>query len=145
MTPTLPQLLVGQAASIAAPQPPEAGPDYVAGRMGTIALLTMLAAQEAERGPAARAWENDALREMFARAAAAHDGALNGALGAAASLRGDMTWSGLDQVNAELRRVLIRLHAHAETGGDLALDREILRLYKDMAEARRLDLPSGPA
>jgi hypothetical protein len=145
MTPTLTQLLFGQAASIAAPQPPEAGADYVASRLGTVAVLAMLAAQEAERGPAARMWENGAMLSLFA-AATAYDQALDGALSAAgAAPRGDNTWSGLDHANAELRRVLIRLHTYVEACGDAALDRDILQFYKDMAQARRLDLPGALA
>ena len=58
MTPSLPDLLIGQAASLAAPQPVEAGGDYMAGRLGMLAMLAVLMAQEAERGLAARVWEN---------------------------------------------------------------------------------------
>ena len=66
MTPSLPDLLLGQTLAIASPQPPEAGPDYAAGRFGLIATISLLAMQEAERGAAADwpvAWAGDSLRE----------------------------------------------------------------------------------
>ena len=60
MTPNLPEILMGQSLALTAPQPPEASGDYMAGRLGMIAMLAALAAQEAERGIAARLWENQA-------------------------------------------------------------------------------------
>lgn len=144
MTPSLPDILLGQSLALAAPQPPEAGGDYMAGRLGMIALLCALAAQEAERGIAARLWENQALRDLFARAAGAYDAALAGALAAAgAGADTDLAWSALDAVNAELRRRLIALHEAVEGRGDAARDAEILALYGAMAHARRLELPDG--
>ncbi len=76
MTPALPDMLLGQAMALSAPQPPESTGDYMAGRIGMIAMLAILAAQEAERGLAARTWENGALIALFERAAAAYDEAL---------------------------------------------------------------------
>jgi hypothetical protein len=144
MTPALPDVLMGQFIAISAPLPPEAAGDYLAGRMAMIGMLTVLAAQEAERGPAARVWENGALRALFARTADRYDEALGGALGrAAGGVDADLTWSGLDADNAALRRLLIALHQAAEARGDTALDREILALYVAMAAHRRLDLPSA--
>ena len=55
----------------------------------------------------------------------------------------DLTWSSLDERNAQLRRLLIALHEAVEAAGDTSLDREILRLYRGMAQARRLDLPAA--
>jgi L-aminopeptidase/D-esterase-like protein len=144
VTPALPDLLMGQLISLTAPQPPEAGGDYMAGRIGLLATLAALGAQEAERGVAARMWENGAMRALFARAAGAYDDALQGDLALAAEAEDEaLSWSVLDRVNAELRRLLIRLHEAVEARGDEALDREILRLYQGMARARRLDPPPG--
>ncbi len=140
MTPNLPDILLGQSLALAAPQPPEASGDYMAGRLGMIALLCALAAQEAERGIAARLWENQALRDLFARAAGAYDEAMSGAL---AQADGDAAWSALDLANAELRRRLITLHEAVEARGDAVLDAEILTLYRAMAHARRLELPAS--
>jgi hypothetical protein len=129
MTPALPDILIGQAAALATPLPPEAQGEYLAGRVGIMAMLCGLAAQEADRGPAARIWENRAVAELIARAT-----------GAPIELGEDTTWRGLDAENARLRRGLIELHEAAETRGDAALQMEILQLYVEMAAARRLTL-----
>jgi hypothetical protein len=140
MTPTLTDILTGQAAAIAAPQPPEAGGDYMASRLGLVAMLAVLAAQEAERGPAARIWENGAIRALLTKAATEYDQTADDGLATSAD---DFSWSGLDAENARLRRRLIRLHEAVEARGDSRLDLEILQLYRAMAEARRLDSPSS--
>jgi hypothetical protein len=125
MSPKLPDLLVGLAVSLASPAPPEAGGDYAAGRLGLVATLLVLASQEAERGPSARIWENEAIAELV----------------------GDVEpppearWSSLDARNAELRRRLIALHIDAEERGDRELQARILALYEAMAHTRRLELP----
>jgi hypothetical protein len=54
---------------------------------------------------------------------------------------GDFSLATLDATNAGLRRLLIRLHEAAELSHDVALDRNILKLYRDMARWRELDLP----
>jgi hypothetical protein len=134
MTPALPDILVGQAVALMTPLPPEAGPEYMAGRMGLIAMLAGLAAQEAEKGLAARAWENDAIRALLARA---------GAPAPASGSDEDLGWSALDSANAGLRRRLIAVHEAAEARGDAQLQGEILELYRGMAAARRLELSPG--
>jgi hypothetical protein len=127
MTPSLPDILTGQAVAVMTPLPPEAGGEYLAGRMGLVAMLAGLAAQEAERGTAARVWENGAIRALQARAGFPQAGADD-----------DLSWRALDSANAELRRALIRLHEAAEDDGDRELQVEILDLYRQMAHARRL-------
>ena len=100
--------------------------------LGMLAMLAGLAAQEAERGSAARVWENGAIRALLAKA------------GAALETPGEnLAWSALDAANAELRRALIRLHEAAEDRGDRALQIEILDLYSQMAKVRRLELSGG--
>jgi len=144
MTPSLPDILRGFAVALNTPLPPEALGDYTAGRAGILTLLALLAAQEAERGIAARLWENGAIRSLFAGAAPAYDGKLAGRLGvAAAGADGDVSWTALDQANADLRRLLIALHEAVEDQRDGALDGEILALYGRMAKARRLELPGA--
>ena len=135
MNPTLTDILVGQAVAIAAPQPPEAGGDYMASRLGMVAMIATLAAQEAERGPAARIWENAAMQALLDRA-----GRSSGPIDPDAE---DFTWSGLDRRNATLRKSLIALHEAAEARDDRVLQADILELYVAMAEARRLDLPAA--
>lgn len=129
MSPSLPDILDGQAIALSTPQPPEAGGDYMAGRIGILGMLAMLAAQEAERGFAASLWENDAVREILCEPSTAE-------------IEPGLT--ALTAENARLRRRLIALHEAAETRGDGDLDRRILRLYREMARRRRLDLPPSP-
>jgi len=126
MSPNLPELLIGLAVSLLRPAPPEAGGDYAAGRVGLMASLLVLASQEAERGAAARIWENAAITEL---------------LGDTTSTPAHTTWSELDARNADLRRALIALHIAAEDRGDPELQGRILALYEAMAHARRLELP----
>jgi hypothetical protein len=140
VTPALPDILSSLALTLATPLPPESSGDYAAGRVGILAMLSVLAAMEAERGPAARVWENEALRALFVRAGAAYGDIMAGAMD---DTDGDRSWSALDGANASLRRRLIALHEAAEDRGDAALDGEILDLYQAMAQARRLELPAA--
>jgi hypothetical protein len=140
----LPDILMGQFIALSAPLPPEASGEYLAGRIGMLGMLAVFAAQEAQRGVAARLWENGALRALFTRTAGQYDEALAGRLSVAAGTAdADFTWSGLDAANADLRRVLIALHEAVEERADAVLDAEILGLYVKMAHERRLDLPSA--
>lgn len=144
MTPRLVDLLLGHAASLSVPQPPESGGDYLAGRLGMMALMSVLMAQEAERGVAARVWENRAVRETLRKAAQAYDVAFEGRLAlAAAGIDHDLDVSALDRSNADLRRLLIGLHETAEVRGDTGLDGDILTLYRAMAHRRRLEFPAA--
>jgi hypothetical protein len=138
MTPTLTDLMAGQAVAIAAPQPPEAGGDYLASRLGMIAMIASLSAQEAERGPAARIWENTAIQALLDRARHSYE-----KLATIPVADDDFTWSGLDRRNAGLRKSLISVHEAAEVCDDTVTQSEILNLYVAMAEARRLALPSA--
>ena len=143
MTPTLPEILTGIVVTLATPPAEESAGDFHTGMAGVCVMLAALAAQEAERGPAAAVWENQALLDLFARAAPSFGEQLDGRLTVPASAyEGDGSLSALAVTNAELRRTLIDLHAAAEAAGDKALDREILELYAAMAERRRLELPA---
>jgi hypothetical protein len=138
MTPTVSELLLGNFVCLMQPVPPEAMGEFMASRMGVVGMISMLAAQEAEKGVAARVWENGAIRAVLAKAADRYGPAPD-------HPDGELTFTALDAVNAELRRALIRLHEAVEAANDTALDREILDLYGQMAQARRLDLPALPA
>lgn len=141
MTPTLPEIMTSFAVVLSTPLPPEAAGDYGAGRTGMMSMLAALSAQEAQRGPAARVWENGAIRQLLGEAAGQYDAALDGALAkAAAETDTDLTWSGLDAANARLRRLLIALHEKVEQARDNDLDRRIIAFYGEMAHARRLEL-----
>ena len=140
MTPSLPDILVGNFMCMADPGPPEQQGEFLAGKVGLVALLSLLAAQETERGAAARVEENALIRTALAEAAAEY-----GLDAAGLPSTDEMTISSLDAVNAALRRALIGLHEAVEARGDTARHQALLRLYVKMADLRRLDLPPLPA
>lgn len=142
MTPTVPELLLGNFLSMMEPPPAESAGDYMQAKVGVTGMLSMLCAQEAERGIEARAWENGAIRELL-RASADRYGA--GFAEAAAGVDRDLSLAAMDRANAALRRALIDLHIAVETARDGPLDTAIRALYVKMADARRLDLPPMPA
>ncbi len=139
MTPSLPDILVGNFMCMADPGLPEQQGEFMAGKVGLVALLSLLAAQEAERGVAARVEENELILEML--------------VALVDDYRLDPNWpendaltiQALDKVNATLRKALIGLHEAVETREDWPRHHAILRLYAKMAELRRLDLPPLPA
>lgn len=142
MTPTVPELLLGNFLCLMEPPPPESTGDYLQARIGVTGMLSLLCAQEAERGIEARAWENGAIREVLQAASARYGAAF------AEAAKGedlDLSLAAMDRANAALRRSLIALHIAVEHARDAALDTEIRRLYVRMADARRLDLPPMPA
>jgi hypothetical protein len=128
VTPALPDVLTGVVRTLATPSPPESSGEFMAGKVGIVSMLMMLCAQEAERGLAARVWENAAMRER---------------LGDLQAGDGDLSLSALDAANARLRVRLCQAHAEAEARGEAAADRRLLELYKKMANARRLEIPGG--
>lgn len=136
MTPTLAQILTGNAVAIAGLAADPGGQEFAGARLTVIAMLSVLAAQEAERGAAARAAENVAIAAVLAEAAADHG------CDPTAPEVGAPTLTALDAANAELRRRLIALHEAVEARGDGARDRAILALYRRMAEGRTLVLPA---
>ncbi|HJV42284.1 hypothetical protein [Caulobacter sp.] len=137
MTPSLPDILVGNFMCMIDPGPPEQQGEFMAGKVAVVALLSLLAAQEAERGAAARVTENAAIRAMLAEAAG--DYPIDEVAETA-----DLTISALDATNARLRESLIRLHEAVEAREDTARHHAILRLYVKMADLRRLDMPPLP-
>ena len=140
MTPSLPDILVGNFLCLADPVPPEQQGEFMAGKVGLVALLSLLAAQETERGAAARVAENAAIRATLDAAATEY-----GLDIAALPSTDDLSFTALDRVNAALRKALISLHEAVEARGDTARHHAILRLYVKMAELRRLELPPLPA
>lgn len=142
MTPTVPELLLGNFLCLMEPPPPESSGDFLQARIGVTGMIAMLCAQEAERGIAARVWENGAIRALLADVAGAYGERF---ADAAKGADDDLSLAALDASNAALRRALIDLHIAVETERDGALDTAIRALYVKMADARRLDLPPLPA
>ena len=141
MTPTAPELLMGNFLCLIDPPPPEAMGEFMQGKVAVTAMISLLAAQEAERGVEARLWENSAIRAVLSRSALDYGERFKDAS------RGhdtDFNLARLDAVNARLRRELIVLHEMAESRGDTKLHKEIIALYVKMAHMRRLDLPPLP-
>ncbi|MES2035988.1 MAG: hypothetical protein V4466_17615 [Pseudomonadota bacterium] len=142
MTPTVPELLLGNFLCLMDPPPDESVGDYLQAKIGVTGMISLLCAQEAERGIEARTWENAAIRALL-KASAVRYGAAFGS--EAEGEDRDMSLAGMDRANAALRRALIALHIAVEDARDAALDTEIRALYVKMADARRLDLPPLPA
>lgn len=136
MTPTAQDLLNACIMTLATPPRPEDAGMFAAARLRLVALTNKLAALEAADAAAIRVRENAALRAILADAGPAHGIAADKLAG-----DGDYSIAALDAANAALRRLLIRLHEAAEQASDRALDRKILKLYRDMAGWRELHLP----
>jgi hypothetical protein len=142
MTPTVPELLMGNFLAMLDPPPAESAGDFMQARIGVTGMISLLCAQEAERGIEARAWENGAIRALLVASVARYGERF---AAAAAGVDSDLSLAAMDRANAALRTALIDLHIAVETARDAALDTEIRALYVKMADARRLDLPPMPA
>ena len=138
MTPTARDLLDACSKALATPTRPEDAGVFAAARARLVALTTHLVELENADAITVRMHENSALRELIAQGGPAHGVAAKDALDIS---DGDYSLAALDAANAQLRRLLIRLHAAAERAHDVALDRRILKLYREMARSRELDLP----
>jgi hypothetical protein len=144
MTLSTPELLRGNFAALSAPPPAESAGDFMAGTIATVALITILAAQEAETAAATRAQENQAIRGIFTEALATNTaGPLAPQLAQlAVTTDTNLAITALDAANAPLRTALIALHAHAESENHQDLQRKILRMLMTTAEARLLSMPA---
>jgi hypothetical protein len=142
MTPTVPELLMGNFLAMVDAPPAESTGDFMQARIGVTGMISLLCAQEAERGIAARVWENTAIRSLLAASAGRYGEAFAQAAG---GVDEDLSLAALDRGNAALRKALIDLHIAVEDALDGPLDTQIRALYVKMADARRLDLPPMPA
>lgn len=124
MTPSAADILAGNARVIAALAAEGGGPDYAAARLGVVAMLSVLAAQEAAGGAAVRVAENAAIRAVLGEEGGDDD----------------LTIPALDAANAALRRRLITYHEALEARGEE--DRAVLAVYRRMADLRMLVLPA---
>jgi hypothetical protein len=138
MTPTVTDLLNGCILTLATPPRPEDAGLFAGARIRLAAMMNKLVALECADGAAVRVWENAALRALIATARPKH-GVPASELEQTAD--GDYSLRSLDAANAKLRRLLIRLHEAAESSGDAELDRNILKLYREIARRRELYLP----
>jgi len=136
MTPTAQDLLHACILTLATPPRPEDAGVFAAARIRLVALTNRLVALETADATAVRVRENAALRTILAEA-----GPTRGIPATDLPDEGDYSLAALDSANASLRRRLICLHEAAELAGDRSLDRKILKLYRDMARWRELNLP----
>lgn len=123
MTLTAADILAGNARVIAGLAGQESGPEFAGAKLGVVAMLSVLAAQEAATGAAVRVAENAAIRALLGEGGADQD----------------LTIPALDAANAALRRRLIDHHAALAARGED--DSAVLALYRRMAEGRMLVLP----
>jgi hypothetical protein len=149
MNPTVSELLIGNLITLSEPPPPESAGEFMGGKVAVVGLLSFLCAQEAEKGAAVRASENEHMRTVFAEAAADDWAPAHTALLAelARGRDADLRLSALDQSNAELRRALITLQEAVEADpAPEARRREkrLLALLVESARARALTLPGQP-
>lgn len=126
MTPTLTDILTGNALALASLAEETGGAEFSGAKISVVALLSLLAAQEAERAIAVREAENAAIAEL---------------LGIDIPAAPERSITALDAINADLRRRLIAHHEELEGRGDSAGDRAVLVLYQSMAAGRRLVMP----
>ena len=125
---------------------PQLPPGYPQGTASLIAVLSMMAAQEYERGAQIRAAENTEMRALFRELSSSIDDAiLTGRLkDAAKTSDASLAISALNAANHELRRLLIELQTHLEALPGAAAretERGIWALLTVSAERRLIRLP----
>ena len=117
---------------------------YAQGAAALTSFMLILSAEEYERAADIRVADNSDIRALFQEMAPRiSDAALKQKLEAAAASRDpSLKISALDEVNYELRRLLIALHAHIETLKDSrASEKRIWAVLKASAERRVLKMP----
>lgn len=147
MRPSIPQLLVGAAGTLRNVLGSVRGESYAMASMGTLGMLLVLMSQEADRAAETLVSEQDAIRALFADAAThalpepLRTNIADAANGQRTSIRVDV----LERETAELKTLLIELHAWLETSAfdwAEALEARIWEILKLGAEARALYLPT---
>jgi hypothetical protein len=142
MKPEVDQILglsTGQLMSQVVPVLPNS---YMIGSTSVLGIMLTFSAQEYERGADIRATENADMRALFGDAAPqiADDKLKTEVSTAAATQDRSLKISALNAENTELRRVLIRLQAHAEEKGLRDLERRIWDVLRASADRRLLRL-----
>lgn len=122
---------------------PQLPPGYPQASASLTGFLLTFCAQELDRAADIRAKENDDMRALFAELGPqVTDGALRVKLGLAATRKDtSLTITVLDEANAELRTLLIALHAAVDA--DAAASAKIWTLLRAMADRRVLKMPGG--
>jgi hypothetical protein len=115
---------------------------YAQGSATMITGLLMMAAVEVDRGVENRVTDNAEMRALFASLApGVKDVALKAEVEAAAKTKDtSLRISALNQDNAGLRKVLIKLQTHVEDAGDREAQKKIWAVLKASAERRILSM-----
>jgi hypothetical protein len=142
MKPEVDQILGLSAGQLMGQLAPLLPNSFAIGGASLLGIMMTFAAQEYERGADIRVAENADMRALFRDAAPQIDDAeLKTMLSKAAATEDrSLKISMLNAENTELRRVLIRLQAHAEEKGLAALERRIWDVLKASADRRLLRL-----
>jgi hypothetical protein len=120
---------------------PAMPPGYSQGSVTTLGVLLIMVAQEQGRAVDIRVTENKAMRSIFARAQR-HDLEFGAELADAAARNTEpLELADLDQENARLKALLIRLHARLEALND-PLQTEVLEHLATAAARRLIVLPA---
>jgi len=147
MKPEADQLLNMSAMQLLTQILPQLPAGYAQGTASLLAVLSMMAAQEYERGAEIRASENGDMRALFRELAPmVDDVVLKQKLSDAGERKGaSLAISALDAANYELRRLLIELQTNIENlaGPDAReAERRIWSVLKASAERRLVRLPA---
>jgi hypothetical protein len=126
---------------------PQLPAGYAQGTASLIAVLSMMAAQEYERGADIRAAENADMRALFREVAPLVEDAVSKRKlnDAAETTDASLAISALDAANSELRRLLIELQTRVETLPGAAAreaERRIWTVLKASAARRLVRLPT---
>jgi hypothetical protein len=115
---------------------------YAQGSATLITGLLMMAATEVDRGVENRVTDNAEMRALFAAlSAGVKDAALKAEVEAAAKTKDtSLRISALNQDNAALRKVLIKLQTHVEEAGDRDAQKKVWAVLKASAERRILSI-----
>ncbi len=145
MKPDMGRLLEVAAGHLMGTTAPLLGEAYEQSNVSVLGMMLLAVRHEHDRAAARRVEENRELRRMFARTSAVVGaGGLSKRLEAAAEAEDtDLTVSALEESNAELRGLLIELHAAVEeidSPEARTLEEEIWRELA--ASARRRSLPT---
>ncbi|MET0182594.1 MAG: hypothetical protein ABW199_06890 [Caulobacterales bacterium] len=148
MKPSMSHMLLGAAAAITRDVIGHVnGDDYARETLGTIGAMLMLMAQEAGRTADTLVTEQNALRALFADAAALPlDPNLRARLSSAsAQMGGSLKIEDLSEETAQLNALLVELHEAAEASAydwAEALEARIWEVLKLGAECRAIYLPT---
>jgi hypothetical protein len=126
---------------------PALGSSYRQSEVGVLGMMLLAVREEFERAAARRAEENDELRRLFREAApAVRDAGLRARLEAAAEGRDEsLLVADLERGNAELRALLVELHAHAEELESPEARRIEAAVWRELAAStERRKLMMGP-